>query len=34
LAYNSKESLLNPEFVAVADAGFDWFSVLPDQPPL
>ena len=34
LAYNSKESLLNPEFVAVADAGFDWFAVLPEQPPL
>ena len=29
LAYNSKESLLNPEFVAVADAGFDWFEILP-----
>jgi 3'(2'), 5'-bisphosphate nucleotidase len=34
LAYNTKESLLNPEFVAVADAGFDWFAVLPEQPPL
>lgn len=34
LAYNSKESLLNPEFVAVADAGFDWFAVLPEQPPM
>ena len=32
LAYNSKESLLNPEFVAVADAAFDWWSVLPAQP--
>jgi len=34
LAYNTKESLLNPEFVAVADSGFDWFAVLPEQPPL
>lgn len=34
LAYNSKESLLNPEFVAVADAAYDWWSVLPAQPPL
>lgn len=33
LAYNSKDSLLNPEFVAVADAEFDWFAVLPEQPP-
>ena len=24
LAYNSKESLLNPEFIAVSDASFDW----------
>ena len=32
LPYNSKESLLNPEFVAVADASFDWFAVLPEQP--
>ena len=29
LDYNAKESLLNPEFVAVADAGFDWWSSLP-----
>jgi len=34
LPYNSKESLLNPEFVAVADAGFAWFDVLPEVPPL
>lgn len=29
LRYNTKESLLNPYFVAVADAEFDWWSVLP-----
>jgi 3'(2'), 5'-bisphosphate nucleotidase len=29
LDYNAKESLLNPEFVAVADAGFDWWGSLP-----
>ncbi|MEM9620841.1 MAG: 3'(2'),5'-bisphosphate nucleotidase CysQ [Pseudomonadota bacterium] len=34
LPYNSKESLLNPEFVAVADASFDWWSVLPEVPPV
>jgi 3'(2'), 5'-bisphosphate nucleotidase len=33
LPYNSKESMLNPEFVAVADAGFDWWQLLPPQPP-
>lgn len=33
LPYNSKESLLNPEFVAVADASYDWWQVLPAQPP-
>jgi 3'(2'), 5'-bisphosphate nucleotidase len=33
LPYNSKDSLLNPEFVAVADAAYDWWSVLPPQPP-
>lgn len=32
LPYNTKESLLNPEFVAVADAEFDWWGVLPQQP--
>jgi len=32
LPYNSKESLLNPEFIAVADASFDWWSVLPELP--
>jgi len=30
LRYNTKDSLLNPEFLAVADAQFDWWSVLPD----
>ena len=34
LAYNGKESMLNPEFVAVADAQYDWWQVLPPQPPL
>ena len=33
LRYNTKESLLNPEFLAVADARFDWWSVLPQIPP-
>ena len=32
LRYNAKESFLNPEFVAVADAGYDWFSLLPPLP--
>ncbi len=32
LAYNAKENILNPEFVAVADAGFDWWGILPVQP--
>ncbi len=32
LPYNTKESFLNPEFVAVADAGYDWFSLLPAVP--
>ncbi|NJN52337.1 MAG: 3'(2'),5'-bisphosphate nucleotidase CysQ [Gammaproteobacteria bacterium] len=30
LAYNTKESFLNPDFVAVADPTFDWWRVLPD----
>jgi 3'(2'), 5'-bisphosphate nucleotidase len=34
LPYNSKESLLNPEFVAVADASYDWWQVLPAQPAM
>lgn len=29
LRYNTKESLLNPEFLAVADEAFDWWSALP-----
>jgi 3'(2'), 5'-bisphosphate nucleotidase len=33
LRYNSKESLLNPDFVAVADAGYDWWSTLPPPAP-
>lgn len=34
LRYNTKESLLNPEFVAVADAAYDWWNVLPTPAPL
>jgi 3'(2'), 5'-bisphosphate nucleotidase len=33
LRYNMKESLLNPEFLAVADAEFDWWSALPPIMP-
>ena len=33
LSYNSKESVLNPEFVAVADAQFDWWQLLPEWKP-
>jgi 3'(2'), 5'-bisphosphate nucleotidase len=29
LRYNTKESLLNPEFLAIADDAFDWWSALP-----
>jgi len=29
LRYNTKESLLNPDFVAVADPQYDWWSTLP-----
>ncbi len=29
LIYNSKESLLNPEFLVIADANFDWSGYLP-----
>lgn len=32
LAYNSKDSLLNPEFVAVADAQYPWWDLLPEPP--
>jgi 3'(2'), 5'-bisphosphate nucleotidase len=34
LTYNAKASFLNPEFVAVADASFGWWALLPDVPPL
>jgi len=34
LRYNMKESLLNPEFFAVADAQFDWLSALPPVAPV
>ena len=33
LAYNTKESLLNPEFIAVADRDYDWRGSLPRVPP-
>ena len=32
LAYNTKESVLNPEFFAVADASFPWRDRLPAVP--
>ena len=32
LAYNSKESVLNPEFIAVADARYPWRERLPPVP--
>jgi 3'(2'), 5'-bisphosphate nucleotidase len=32
LEYNAKESLLNPEFIAVADQSFDWRRALPLVP--
>ena len=32
LLYNAEENLLNPEFIAVADASFDWRAALPDVP--
>ena len=31
LRYNSKESLLNPHFLAVGDIGRDWLSSVPTQ---
>ncbi len=34
LAYNTKESFLNPEFLAVADSAFDWWRILPDPGKL
>jgi 3'(2'), 5'-bisphosphate nucleotidase len=33
LRYNTKESFLNPEFVAVGDAAYDWWSALPAVAP-
>ena len=30
LQYNTKDSLLNPEFLALGDASFDWMSRLPE----
>jgi len=33
LRYNTKESFLNPEFVAVADADYDWWGTLPVVAP-
>lgn len=33
VTYNEKESFLNPEFFAVADANFDWRGTLPPVPP-
>ena len=33
LRYNTKDSLLNPEFLAVADAQFDWRGTLPPIAP-
>ncbi len=32
MRYNTKESVLNPEFVAVGDAGFGWRDKLPSVP--
>ena len=34
LGYNQKESILNPEFIAVADGQFPWQQVLPPLPPI
>lgn len=33
LEYNTKDSLLNPEFLALGDASYDWMSRLPALPP-
>ena len=33
VTYNEKESFLNPEYFAVADANFDWRGTLPPVPP-
>lgn len=32
LPYNTKDSLLNPEFLAVADASYPWLEALPSFP--
>lgn len=32
IRYNAKDSVLNPDFVAVADARYDWLSALPKIP--
>ncbi len=32
LKYNAEDSILNPEFVAVADSDFPWWEVLPQLP--
>lgn len=34
LRYNARESVLNPEFIAVADAAFGWRNKLPAVPPV
>ena len=31
LRYNTKESLLNPHFLAVGDSGRDWLSAVPNE---
>ncbi len=33
LQYNTKDSLLNPEFLALGDASYDWMSRLPTLAP-
>ncbi len=33
LLHNTKESFLNPEFVALADVGHGWIDKLPTVPP-
>ena len=33
LQYNTKDSLLNPEFLALGDASYDWMSRLPTLTP-
>ena len=31
LRYNTKDSLLNPEFLVIGDASFDWAQYLPED---